>query len=488
MWKRVVWPTALTSLLWLVLGWTSTRYLEESHLAREQAPFQMEAAIWRMQSLLSPTPGQGGRRDISALNQEAQAFERILAECAKGPQTSATARQIEEIRARFGDYRQQLRHVAAASGLRGSPDADFLPGPSADLAATIATDCRRLAALEQPPSTLWAYTQDRWYSQVAMGRMLLFVVGPFVGVLLAVWAERDQKRLIRQICLDLRNFTSNLREELGMIEVPPSCDLPELKEQVRLISDRLVKAFRELDQARESAIRTERLAAVGELATSAAHELRNPLTSVKLLIQTAARKASDPPFNGKQFQILQDEIIRMEETIQHLMDLGRPLRPKRSQLDLHMPVRGAMKFVQSRASRHGIELVEELSDAPAWVFGDLGQLQQVYLNLLLRGMDRMPEGGTLRVTLNRSEAQNPTCRLEIAKAMQTECAAQPESASGSSSEAPDPGPGIGLAYCHHIIRAHGGTLTERLGLESGTLFTVELPLMTQVLEQTPTLH
>ena len=80
----------------------------------------------------------------------------------------------------------------------------------------------------------------------------------------------------------------------------------------------------ELQQTRHQAMSADRLAAVGELAAGVAHELRNPLTSVKLLIQTAVQRQGRTALSGKQLQVVEQEIARMENTIQGLLDFARP--------------------------------------------------------------------------------------------------------------------------------------------------------------------
>jgi signal transduction histidine kinase len=232
----------------------------------------------------------------------------------------------------------------------------------------------------------------------------------------------------------------------------------------------------ELQQARQQALLTERLAAVGELAAGVAHELRNPLTSVKLLIQTAAQRPPNATLAGRQLQVVQQEIARMEGTIQSLLDFARPPELHEVAHDLRTTVRRAINLVDGRAKQQSVAIVEETPDAPVIVNGDPEQLHQIFVNLLLNGIEAMPQGGTLAVVVNVDDSERRNCRISVSDTGD----GIPEPILGKVFEpfatSKEHGTGLGLPISRRIAEEHGGLLLAANRAEGGAVFTLELPL------------
>ena len=184
------------------------------------------------------------------------------------------------------------------------------------------------------------------------------------------------------------------------MEIHTPGDLPELQQLAQAVTERVRHVVAELEEARRQAMSAERLAAVGELAAGIAHELRNPLTSVKLLIQTATQQLSGRSFGEQDLQVVQREIARMEGTIQGLLDFARPPMLRRVTHDVRVTVQRALNLVEGRAKQQQVNIVLESPRSPVMVDGDPEQIHQVLVNLLLNGVDAMPGGGRWKMTLN----------------------------------------------------------------------------------------
>ncbi len=232
----------------------------------------------------------------------------------------------------------------------------------------------------------------------------------------------------------------------------------------------------ELEHTRLQAMSAERLAAVGELAAGIAHELRNPLTSVKLLIQTATQRQTQGALAGKQLQVVQQEIARMEGTIQGLLDFARPSELHRVPHDLQMPLRRALNLVEGRARQQNVTVVKESPDTPIMVNGDPEQLHQIFVNLLLNGIEAMPQGGALDVAI---QTGGGTCRVSVSDSgtgIQQRILERIFEPFVTSKEH---GTGLGLAVSHRIAAEHGGILLAANRADGGAVFTLELPLFAQ---------
>ena len=157
----------------------------------------------------------------------------------------------------------------------------------------------------------------------------------------------------------------------------------------------------------------ERLAAVGELAAGIAHELRNPLTSVKLLIQTAAQQLSGRSFGEQDLQVAQRENSRIEATIQGLLDFARPPAPHRVVHDLRSIVQRALNLVEGRTRQQHIRVATELPPDTLLVDADPEQIHQVLVNLLLNSVEAMPAGGVLEVAVRRPVGEHSSYSVAV---------------------------------------------------------------------------
>jgi signal transduction histidine kinase len=221
----------------------------------------------------------------------------------------------------------------------------------------------------------------------------------------------------------------------------------------------------QLDRSQQELLRAEQLAAVGRLAAGMAHELRNPLTSIMMMVQTAT------PDEPADFDVIEDEVRRMERTIQACLDFAKPPEPHRGPLDVRDVVRDACRLVEGRLRRQQIELVLEQADEPLVVLADANQLHQVFLNLLLNAIESVGTRGRIG-TISRAEGsevviaiwdQGPGIPTDILPAM-----FEPFVSSKAT------GTGLGLSISKRIIEGHGGRIEGRNRPEGGAEIMVRL--------------
>jgi signal transduction histidine kinase len=245
------------------------------------------------------------------------------------------------------------------------------------------------------------------------------------------------------------------------------------------MSARIKGVVERLQQARRETMLADRLAAVGEMAAGVAHELRNPLTSVKLLMQTAADGPPGHALSDEHIHVVLEQIVRMESTIQGLLDFARPPQMQRVCHDLRDTLRRALNLVEGHAKQQEVVVCEDCPSGPVPVDGDPEQLHQVFVNLLLNGVESMPDGGELKVAVQRDDSTDAVCRVVFAD-------------SGAGIPQPimermfepfvtnkERGTGLGLAISRRIVEQHGGKLTAANREGAGAVFTVELPLRTE---------
>jgi two-component system, NtrC family, sensor histidine kinase HydH len=484
MWKKIIGPTLLVSLLWIVLESLTYSYdrklnaaheqMFQEHLTITRAANEMQASLAKLQSIALSAEDQSGEYLLTEALRCRAGFEQALTSANQATVSSRERSLIQSIWHEFNLYSDGIglwlntRDTKIAFGVH--------PG-SADLVArvqAISSATKQLIEIDQERLERSTDQYPRLSRLINYVRLVFFIGGPAIGILLGVRVAQGLRGSIRKLSSQLKDATKGLNREQGE-ESAPSSELPALENQVHEVSDQVGRLVQELDEARQFSARSERLAAVGVLAAGVAHELRNPLTSVKLLVQTAALKFPSRPLSDRQLQILQDEIARMEQSIQSLLDFACMPRPRCVTHDLRDTIERAIKLVRPRAGQLRIQVSYELPDSPAWIHSDPAQLHLVFANLLLNGMESMPAGGTLCVTIHMDRSLPATYGIEIS-----------DTGAGIPCELMDRlfepfvtgkehGCGLGLSICRRIVREHGGTISAANRPEGGAVFRVELP-------------
>jgi two-component system sensor histidine kinase HydH len=217
--------------------------------------------------------------------------------------------------------------------------------------------------------------------------------------------------------------------------------------------------------------RQQQLAAFGEAATVIAHEIRNPLGIIKTSSQVVRMKSRLAPAEDRMMGFVLEEVRRIDNLIQDILDYVRPRDVQHETIDLRDVVSNVAEATRPALAERGIHEVVVSSADPLTVMGDRDRLHQALLNLVLNAMDAMPDGGRLRIV---QERQNGQAKISIA-----------DQGVGMSDEvmqrAFDPffttktrGAGLGLAKVQTIVRDHGGSITCDSAPGRGTTFTISL--------------
>jgi signal transduction histidine kinase len=300
------------------------------------------------------------------------------------------------------------------------------------------------------------------------------VIGGFGGLIGGFGVAWGLSRSITRLSVRLRDVHAHLDQEVGSLRLTAEgSDLQRMERQVGAILERVREVVGQLQRQEVEALRAEQLAAVGQLAASIAHEVRNPLTSIKLLVGAALNGRCPEGLSPTDLQVIHDEVGRLERKVQALLDFARPLEIGSEPRDIAEVVREVIDLVRARLTRQAVRLTLDLPPEPVATELDADQFKGVLVNLVFNALDTMPGGGDLVVRLAREstgalrltvEDTGPGIDARVADRLFTPFFSTKPT-----------GTGLGLSVSRRIVHAHGGTLTAANRATGGACFTITLP-------------
>lgn len=316
--------------------------------------------------------------------------------------------------------------------------------------------------------------------------------------------KRSKKYLILLVCAGfalflicafilIRAFTEPLLHLLNATRKLEQGDLDyrivNLKDEFGEVAKSFNQMAASLKEQMEVQVRTNQLLASGEMATSLAHEIKNPLAGIKAAMQVLSYNSSISPEEIEIFNQVVKEVDRVESLLNSLLTYARPPKPQLIEVDLSEIMENALNFIPDLAgnapgNQAKIIVKKHIEQPVAKILADPGQLQQVFLNLLLNAVAAMPDGGTitLGITSHHGDDRN-ACTISIA-----------DSGPGFTKEilpqifnpfftTKAKGTGLGLATCLRLIEQHNGTISAQNGEHGGAVFSITLPVTPKIADE-----
>lgn len=234
----------------------------------------------------------------------------------------------------------------------------------------------------------------------------------------------------------------------------------------------IIEDVTEVKKLQQHVQRNEKLAALGELSSGIAHEIRNPLGIIKAIGQTMKNELITNTEAVKELDIIDEEIERANKIVKALMEFGKPSRNEKLPLSINTILEDVLTITSKYMAQRKVELVYTEKNS-AYMSGDKDQLKQAFINIILNAVQAMDSGGELTVTVNE-------CTDNTVSIMFKDTGA----GIGDSDivrifdpffTTKDNGTGLGLSIVHRIIEEHNGEInvTSKVGL--GTTFEIVLP-------------
>lgn len=234
--------------------------------------------------------------------------------------------------------------------------------------------------------------------------------------------------------------------------------------------------LKKITGAEEFLRKQERLAILGEVAAEIAHEIRNPLTVIKMLVQSIQDKIQAEPFHTMKDDValIAEKIRHMERIIDQVLTMGRPGEVSLSPTDIRVFLEETLSFLRFRLAQQRIQLVQHFEDTIPVIHLDRGLMSQVFLNIILNAIQAMPKGGVLTVSLKMSLDKLLIQFEDTGVGIPEEHLDklfQPFFTSKAG------GTGLGLAVVQRIVESHSGGIYVQSEVGKGSNFTIELPIL-----------
>ncbi len=299
--------------------------------------------------------------------------------------------------------------------------------------------------------------------------LTLYMLGIAILVMgLVAWISHRIGKNITEPITNLVSFTEQVAE--GNLD--DQCAI-KTQDEIGDLAIAFNQMTRDLKQSRDKLVQAERLATAGKMSASFAHEIRNPLSSMRMLSQMLLQKPQVSDEQRQSLEYILEEIERIDTIVKGLMDFARPTTLNLERQSLVPVLQSVLALMEANLTHHQLRLVLELdAELPDFAF-DADKIKQAFMNVVLNAMEAMAEGGTVTVSAFKQEAS--VCikvmdtgigisEADIAQLFEPFFTSKPK------------GTGLGLANVKRIFAEHGGAVEIESVLGEGTTVLMWLPL------------
>lgn len=390
---------------------------------------------------------------------------------------------LQQISALFSNFEQNIIIATAHLKRNDISTANALLQHSAqDLLGTIHKKSNEFMSINKR-------TENRLEKELASTNSIILKIiialgigGISIGLLFGWLISRLLFGPINQLILTVRSASGEAVFE--KVSLNSGNDINELDERIKKLIERINKASEDLTKNKELLQHSNKNAALGKIAPTIAHEIRNPLAAIKMLVYSIKEEEGVSSTIKDDLEIISKEIDRLEKFTKDFLMFAKPSEPVFESVNPIVSLSEVIQLLKPRFKTNNITIREEVDLVDCSVMADSGQLKQIYLNIILNAIDIMPNGGTLTinsglVTVNR-DAENDNDNAFIGIRFIDSGPGIPNAILNNLFEPyikkSDGGVGIGLSISQSIAKTHGGWIAAENGTNGkGAVFSVFIP-------------
>ena len=279
-----------------------------------------------------------------------------------------------------------------------------------------------------------------------------------------------------QLLIQVNQFNEELTKK---IETATS-ELAKRNEELRLLNEALFESQRQLSQS-------EKLAAVGQVTATMAHQIGTPLNSISGYIQLILQDGNLQPKDRDRLQIIESQLDRLADSVKNFLSFTRQPKPQLRSLDVNQVLEELIHLSEPWFLARNVRLSPHLSPDLPSILGDFTHLQTLFLNLITNALDAMPQGGVLTIKTRQTP---PTLLSEDGRWLEISIT---DTGIGITEESKkrifDPffttkkmgeGTGLGLAICEKIVKEHSGKIDLESEVGKGSTFSILIPIFERI--------
>ena len=335
------------------------------------------------------------------------------------------------------------------------------------------------------------------FDDILQRTLVTFLGIAFLGIILIVFASvflarrfsrplRKLEEISRQIADGnyKHDFVASgpveiehLGRSLNLMSKQLEAEKRELEEWGTTLEKKVAERADEMKRINSQLFRSEKLASLGKLAAGVAHEINNPLTGIltnsSLLLEDLP--ADDP--RREDVEVMVHETIRCREIVKRLLDFARQTKPQKRLADINTLLENIILLVRNQTSFRNIVIEKHLSRDIPEVLVDPDQIQQVFVNIILNAAEAMTKGGELTIA-SAVSARGDNLVITIADTGPGIPEEVRERIFDPFYTTKEHGTGLGLSISYGIVEQHGGIINVESSVGKGSLFTIQLPVLT----------
>lgn len=249
-------------------------------------------------------------------------------------------------------------------------------------------------------------------------------------------------------------------------------EIGELAQTFNQMAIQLKESFESIQKSQERIIQAEKLSSLGQLSASLAHELKNPLTSIKMILQAILDGSPTPEMTKEDAEVILKEVKKLDAILTQFLSFAKPPRLELRPLNLGHVIEEVLSLMKTEFDRSRVEVLQEISGLPE-IKGDYEKMTQVLINLLHNSIEAMPEGGKLKIRVQEIFDNN---QRKVLLRVEDSGQGIPEE---YRKKVFDPffttkegGTGLGLSIVYSIIKEHHGSIDLESQVGKGTVFAI----------------